>query len=158
MLSLRCVLRDVCRIYRYDRVKTLLLVKNYNNTDWKQHVSDLVSFSRVRVFSGEKDIDDCMDLRIITWPKDYKTCIHDHPKNGCIFKVLKGKILEKRYKLTADNIPVLQNENIFEEGGVSYIDNNEGVHRLINVSDKRSVTMHFYPSVDYEAQKFFENE
>ena len=36
------------------------------------------------------------DIYIVSWMPNKKSTIHDHPKNGCLFKVLKGKIQEIR--------------------------------------------------------------
>ncbi len=83
---------------------------------------------------------------IITWNKNKLSKIHDHSSNGCILKLLKGKLLETRYN---NKLEILE-ENIVDENSISYIKNENGLHNIKNISDDISVSIHIYSQINYK--------
>ena len=83
------------------------------------------------------------ELLFLYWDKNSETPIHNHPKNGCIIKVLQGELLECRYK----------NDNTYYTNiccnEVSYIDDSIGTHKII--ATEKSISVHLYsPSKFYD--------
>ena len=81
---------------------------------------------------------DDFEIVLMSWKTNGITSIHGHAKNGCIYGVLDGILLERMY---FNNDNKMDNKygcvnNILESGDVKYIDNNMGKHRIFNVNDK----------------------
>jgi hypothetical protein len=92
----------------------------------------------------------------INWNKNAETIIHQHPKNGCIMKVIQGSLQEKLYQTIS--YPIEQKEmtnkyeiknTIYKINDVSYIDDTIGLHKIIALED--SISLHIYsPPKFYE--------
>lgn len=85
--------------------------------------------------------DDNKEIILIQWPKDSVTKIHDHPENGCIFKVLCGRL--KEYIYNTDNV----SSKIIKKNDISYIDSHIGLHKIIALEN--SFTLHVYSPPGY---------
>ena len=78
---------------------------------------------------------------LICWQPNQFTEIHGHPSGGCLYKVLKGEIVEERYS----NMKVLLEENIINShNNIQYIDNSICLHKMINISEVPCISLHFY--------------
>jgi hypothetical protein len=74
---------------------------------------------------------------VIAWKKSQETPFHNHPSNGCLFKVLNGMLTE--IKIIGDK----QIQTVCKPSdGTSYIDNNLGTHKIIASED--SLSLHVY--------------
>jgi len=60
------------------------LVKNYNGNDWK----DYVSFNQEKYKKNLVIKNDKLEIFVICWNNNQKSCIHNHTTNGCIMKIL----------------------------------------------------------------------
>jgi len=80
--------------------------------------------------------DDLIEVIIISWDENVNTGFHKHPKNGCILKVLGGKLEENL--LIKDNII---NKKL-EKDTISYIDDKIGIHSIL--SKELSYSLHIY--------------
>ena len=86
---------------------------------------------------------DNFEIYQINWSKSSSTLLHRHPKNGCILKVISGKLQESIY----NNISIKNNIHI--KNNVSYIDDNIGMHTITALED--SISLHIYsPPKFYE--------
>ena len=106
------------------------LFKMYNSNDWNMYnYYKKDDFYRITIHR-----DDNFQLMLLNWKKDYYTDFHNHPKNGCLLKVLKGSLLEYR-----------QNEIIIatqlKQNSISY-NSNIDIHKIIAIED--SVSLHLY--------------
>ena len=64
------------------------LLKQYDGDDWKKYKKFTTEvYYKNPVYVGEN-----FDVFVISW--NSKSPIHNHAKNGCIFKVLSGRIIE----------------------------------------------------------------
>jgi len=86
------------------------------------------------------------EIFIITWCPFQESPIHDHSKNGCLLRVLEGELTEDLYN--KDIKFVLKSK--FKKDDVSYLDNDIGYHRIINLG-RRSITLHIYSPCNYNS-------
>ena len=139
-------LRMVC----YDLLKTFT-VRNYP-FNALQFVSELrnarISEDELRRFLQNKTTNHVLvensliKIVLIHWKPGMVSSIHGHPDGGCVFKVLKGRVKEKRY--TPDSKQKLLSTSSIEEGSLAYIHNALAHHAVGNPFSKSSVTLHAY--------------
>ena len=79
------------------------------------------------------------EIILICWDKNSKTKIHNHPKNGCIMKILQGNLIEEQYNSELEKLNIC-NYGVDE---VSYIHDNLYLHKIIN-NNQRSISLHIY--------------
>jgi len=78
------------------------------------------------------------EMCLLCWRPGQKTIIHKHPKNGCLMKILEGKLTEERLH---KGIKV---KKIYKEGDILFIKGNEK-HIIENISKKENlITLHIY--------------
>lgn len=75
----------------------------------------------------------------IYWGENSTTTIHDHPPQGCLYKLLNGKLLEEVY----DNNKKKNTDVRIVPGELKYIDNTVGFHKITNTGYK-SRSIHIY--------------
>jgi cysteine dioxygenase len=79
-------------------------------------------------------------ILLITWKMGQYTPFHNHPSNGCLFKVISGTLKETRI-LNDDKQN--QIETLFDSlKGLNYINNEIAIHKIQAVSD--SISLHIY--------------
>ena len=125
-------------------------IKNYNfsHIDWKKYIKiGENNYHREKIYSCE-----LFDIYIITWNIGQKSLIHNHSENGCLLKILQGKLKENVYDL---NLKLLKT-NIIESkiNNISYMDNNIGLHNIENIGDELSVTFHIYSPPNHQTKYF----
>ena len=81
------------------------------------------------------------ELILISWAPGAKSHIHNHPENGCIYKVLDGILIEETYdpktiELT-NLITLLPND-------MGYIDNTICYHKMYNPEPFTAYSLHIY--------------
>jgi len=89
---------------------------------------------------------DTYTLSLLCWNPNQESPIHDHPCDGCWMRVLQGEVFESRYKQAAGSDDCLEcvQEAIFEEGGIAFIKDSLGFHKVGNPGIKPAVTIHLY--------------
>jgi hypothetical protein len=85
---------------------------------------------------------DIYEIVLIKWEKNSIAKLHYHPKNGCLLKVLSGKIREKKYK----NNKCYQDE-IYNKNQISYMDDSLGGHEIEAL--ETSFSIHLYSPPNY---------
>lgn len=108
------------------------LLSTYTKDDWKNYVIfDNKNYKRNLVYKNET-----FEILILCWKEKQESPIHDHPKNGCIFKVLQGSIVEVKkdtqYTLNINDIGYSIGKN---------------VHQIKALED--SVSLHVYSPPNY---------
>jgi len=83
------------------------------------------------------------EIIIISWWKGCKTNFHNHPKNGCILKVIFGQLQENLLTKSKNTI------NIMSDNDYSYLDDSIGIHQIEALT--HSLSLHIYsPSGFYD--------
>lgn len=89
-----------------------------------------------------------LKMVLIRWEPGDISKIHGHAIGGCVFKVLHGKIVEKRFSV--ENKYKLLSESTYHKDHISYIDDIMGLHCVGNPYSNPAVTLHMYTPGDYK--------
>jgi len=85
---------------------------------------------------------DLLKVVLIHWPAGKISSIHGHPEGGCVFKVLRGNLVEKRFTAGESNIQLSVSR--YRAGSMAYIDDRLGYHSVGNLSDEPAISIHAY--------------
>lgn len=85
---------------------------------------------------------DDMKTVLIHWKPGKFSSIHGHPAGGCLFKVLKGSLVEKRF--TPDAEEEFMAMSTFSKGSMAYIDDDMAYHSVGNPFDSSAISIHIY--------------
>ena len=114
------------------------LLNDYNGDDWNNYVKyNNQKYNREIAFKNE-----LCEMVVISWNKKQMSPIHDHPLNGCLLKILKGKLIEENY-INKSNIIKKKNKIELKEGSISYKIGNNILHKIIN-NNIKTVSLHIY--------------
>ena len=124
-------------------------LENYNDKDWKTFKSSfyLPNISNQKTYY--KNIihqNELYELVLIKWDKDAETIIHPHPKNGCLLKLLEGKLKEERYI----NNKIYQTHEL-KLDSVGYMHDSLGTHKITALED--SFSLHLYSPPNFYSKK-----
>ena len=118
------------------------IIENYiKNYEYKNEFDnyllniDEAKSKKIKIYENE-----LFDVYIIVWNSYERSKIHNHAENGCWLKVLKGKLEENLYD---SNLNYVTRKTI-NQGDFSYIRNSIGYHNIINIEDKKALTLHIY--------------
>lgn len=87
---------------------------------------------------------DDFELILICWEKGQITPIHDHGGEECWVKVIQGSFKETIYKVNERGEPSQVKSITADAGGISYMVDFMGCHRLENISNDRAMSLHLY--------------
>ena len=87
---------------------------------------------------------DNFEIILICWCEGHVTPIHDHDGEECWVKVINGEFKETIYKEDEKGELNILKTSISEPNEVTYMKDFMGFHRLENVSNKRSMSLHLY--------------
>jgi len=108
---------------------------------WEEHVRfDNSNYCRVPLHKSAR-----FDLLIVCWKPGQGSNYHQHPKQGCLMKVLKG-VLQEEIRTSKGG---LQRSN-YNSGDTVYICDEIGQHRVTNVSGDNAVSFHIYAPGHYK--------
>ncbi len=93
---------------------------------------------------------DKLKMVFIRWEPGSSCKIHGHAAGGCVFKVLQGKVLEKRF--SADEKQQLLSENTYYQDSIAYIDDIVGLHSVENPNNAPAITLHLYTPGNYKGK------
>ena len=97
---------------------------------------------------------DRYELLLICWEANQQTPIHDHGGEDCWVYFLEGKFLEVKF---ADQGLHPSEEGIKTPGSISFMNDEMGFHRLKNISNGKSMTLHLYAKPIRSCRIFDEN-
>lgn len=119
------------------------LLEQYEGIDWKPYKYFTPShYSRYTY-----RLNDVLEIVLICWEPGQGCPVHDHPKEGCLVKVLQGELHQGTFELREK--PVLKDEQTLEINDVTYMEGNVTGHEMKNVSAKRAVSLHLYTPPNY---------
>ena len=123
-------------------------LKYYQDRDWRQHKTYFYNES-INKNSNKKSYyknilyqNDAFELILIKWEKGAETAIHQHPSNGCLLKLLEGKLIEERY--TND---ILYKSSELKLNSVGYMHDTVGAHKITALEE--SYSLHLYSPPKY---------
>ena len=125
-----------------DDIKTNLEKLDYildnNITNWRE----FVKLNKNKYIRNLIYRDKVFEVLIINWLPGQHTKLHDHPKNGCLLKVLYGELCEirKNNQIT---------ENLLQTNKISYMHSNLGKHIISNIGNKPAISIHVYSPPNY---------
>ena len=90
------------------------------------------------------------DIYLIDWKEKSESYIHNHPNNGCIFKILNGKIEEEIYSKKLDFVKT----NSYFINDCGYIDDSLGYHKMKNLNNTNTFSLHIYSPPNYKMTNF----
>ena len=111
------------------------ILKQYNSTDWKKYIDFDEENYKKNLFYRDKDY----EMFIVCWNPFQETKIHNHSDKGCILRILEGSIKEKLYD---ENFNIIEHYSL-EKNYIRYIDDNLGIHKMINGNEK-CISLHIY--------------
>ena len=112
-------------------INAIDIFKIYNGNDWKKYITKTDSYSRSVISRNEN-----YELLLLSWNKFSSTPYHNHPKNGCLIKLVEGVISENTINNTSTNTIKL-----FYPNDISYKNGNE-YHKITAL--KKSYSLHLY--------------
>ena len=130
-----------------DELKNLeYLLEEFKDTKWEDYIefSD-DKYKRNDIFKNKR-----YEIILICWKKNQFSRIHNHPKYGCIFKVLKGQLSEFVYN---KNLNLIESKN-HTINSTGYIDDSLGYHRVGNDLKENAISIHIYSPPDFVAYNF----
>jgi cysteine dioxygenase len=126
-------------------------MEQYKGDDWISYITECEeNYIKKLVFRNED-----YELFIVSWMPGKGSSIHDHSKNGCLFKILRGELIEERYSM---NEIKLESSTLFNENNIGYIENEEGLHRMLNKTEEIVVSLHLYSPPNYKIKSYDKNE
>lgn len=85
------------------------------------------------------------DFYLLVWKPNVETGIHDHPRNGCLLKVLDGEIHEDRYSTTGE---IIKSTDL-KKDDIGYMHDKIGYHKIRNPVDEVAYSLHIYSPIKY---------
>ena len=132
-------------------------IKESESKDWKEYCQfSEETYTRNLVFRNN-----FLDCYILCWLPNQGTPYHYHPSRGCIYRILKGELVETRE--TDKNKQNTSNQNLkldtdketnkiitnLTKDMCGYIGNEKGGHQIKNSSNQPAVSLHFYAPAKY---------
>jgi len=105
-----------------------------NRCSWSQE-----SYTRNCIIENEK-----FELILLCWEKGQFTPIHDHGGEECWVKVIEGEFKETIYQKDDSGELKMIKSAISKSNEITYMIDFMGYHRLENLSNGRSMTLHLY--------------
>lgn len=122
------------------------LLESYKNNDWMDYKSTILDgYKKKLVYRSN-----LYEIYIIIWKKNSFSPIHNHPKGGCLMKILEGSLKEDIY----DKNIKIKNQNYLVKNNVKYIDDKIGYHKILNNYNSYTYSIHIYSPINFITQKF----
>ena len=117
-------------------------------------VDELVEYSDDGYTRKVLYVDENIEVILIGWEIGQSSTIHDHPSNGCIYRILGGEMVEYRYnsKLNVESTTKLNVESTtkLKKGDIGNMMDNRYYHKMSNESDVRASSLHIYSPPNYK--------
>ena len=112
---------------------------DFSEFDFSEYLTfDQDTYTRNSIFKNEK-----FELLLVGWMPGQKSAIHDHGASECIMACLRGCLLENRYQKVRGELIRAQSSELLENN-VAHINNDVGLHEIINIHTGVSISLHLY--------------
>jgi cysteine dioxygenase len=117
------------------------IVQLYNGDDWINYIKVNNShYNRHLVYNNKN-----FNIFIITWLPNQSSPIHNHPKNGCLLRMLRGELNENKYIKTNNKLQSISNTILQSNSDVHYINDKYSYHKVGNYTKNQvAVSLHVY--------------
>jgi cysteine dioxygenase len=115
----------------------------YKGVDWKPY--KYFTASHYTRFTYK--LNEILEIVLICWEPGQFCPLHDHPKGGCLIRILQGEMKQTTYELDVN--PRLIGTNTMTVNDIVYMEGNAMGHEMQNVSGKRAVSLHLYSPSNY---------
>lgn len=106
----------------------------YAHFDAEKYTRNLIALGRGNRFG----------LMVLAWGAGQASPIHDHAESHCVMRVLEGALVEELYSIKEGNAQ-LERQKELPSGGVAYIHDRIGWHRVRNASfERKALSLHLY--------------
>lgn len=126
------------------------LLEQYKGDDWMDYKVKMNSteknynnYKRMPIVFDELNQsinDNIFGMYLIEWNSFCHTSVHNHPEGGCLMKILDGSIIEQRF-MNAESFSTIE---VFNTNDISYINDNLGIHRIMNDKIYNAYSLHIY--------------
>jgi cysteine dioxygenase len=113
------------------------LIKYYPSDEEFNNHKNTYGYYKKLIHNNDK-----FELYLIFWSPYASSPIHDHPEQGCVLKLLSGKLIEEVF-INNNNIIKFDQRNIISVNDINNRYGNKILHRIINYDDF-SVSLHLY--------------
>ena len=100
--------------------------------------------------------DEHCELILLCWVKGQGTPVHDHNGQNCWVYVLEGRLKEIFYQKHCGKTIV--SEQVLTKGGMTAIIHDSICHRLVNIADNVSMSLHLYANPIRECRIYNEEK
>lgn len=122
------------------------ILSKYKGNDWIKY-ANLSDICYKRTLVKRNDL---IEILVIGWNVKQKSPIHDHPKNGCLVKILKGSLNEDIY----DNEINLIKSQKLNTDGISYQESNKVLHKIENLTNGPVFSLHIYSPPNHKTKYY----
>ena len=84
------------------------------------------------------------EILCLVWESCAESPIHNHAKNGCVMKLLKGELIEELFDLKGKEVKSICSRCVDPMMKSQYIDNTMGVHKISNLTESKTYSLHIY--------------
>ena len=128
-------------------IQFLPILRSFTIND-KTEIEDFIKNPQTNHVIVQNDL---IKIVLIRWEPGDECNIHGHAERGCVFKVLEGKIVEKRFSTDNDQKQLAQ--GTYEKDNIAYIDDLMGLHCVGNPFSEPAITLHMYTPGNYKPKK-----
>jgi cysteine dioxygenase len=142
----RSIIEEIISVVELDIQKTI------DRCNW-----DEKKYTRNLVHRGE-----IFEVLLLCWLPGQSSPIHDHSDSSCWMKVITGEGEEEIYSYNKEDNSLkdlkLKKSRRVKAGEFVYIDDKEGVHRVINTGSQKLITLHIYAKPIGECLRYLAKE
>ena len=137
MCNLTNLVNNISNNFKKEQMLDTIIpfVEKYDSDDWKKYIK----FSNHKYIRNLVFRNDMFEIYIICWNNNQKSPIHDHSENGCVMKILQGRLTQILY---THDFTSCKSTN-FKKDDISYIHNNIGLHKILNYNEQ-TCSLHIY--------------
>lgn len=118
------------------------VLNKYISCDWFEHIKfNDSSYNKIYLFRSAQ-----FDLILICWKKGQCTKVHDHPRQGCLMKILKGQLTENIF-VKNDHEIIFQSSKSLMVNDLAFQSKDIVLHQII--ADMDSISLHIYAPGHY---------
>jgi cysteine dioxygenase len=132
--------------FNSEKIKNILI--NYTKNDWEKYITLDINkkvFNKLLIYKNN-----LFEIFLILWPSNTSSKIHNHSKNGCFLKLLKGDIKEQLYDTKLNFLY----SNILNENYVGFLKDDIGYHSITNLGDTLAISLHIYSPPNFITEYF----